>query len=318
MRTCAIYNREANDTTRHCDWLDALADQSDCDVLDRDQSRSMDELIQFAVEQRYDRVIAVGGDGTVSRLIDTIQRQAADIEIGIVPTGTGNDLARSLAIPLDSIEAAWQIAAEGESRAIDVVQMINGRTSYFINAATAGFGGRVAADMMDQSKQRWGGLAYWFTALSNIADLTEYSIEVELDSCYLKTSVFGLCVANGRFAGGGFSVAPQAMVNDGMLDVTILPVVPMIDLVATGLSHTVLNRTLHDQIQTYRSSQIRLHSDPIMPLSIDGEPTRAVDATFQVIPRSVRIAHGAEAPAIGVAVQEGSEMWKRCEQDPVG
>jgi len=85
--------------------------------------------------------------------------------------------------------------------------------------ANGGFGGRVAADLRVDDKQRWGAMAYWMTSVLELTQLTPFDLEIVLDGQrHACGEALGLAIANGRFVGGGFPIAPNATLDDGLLD----------------------------------------------------------------------------------------------------
>lgn len=184
---------------------------------------------------------------------------------------------------------------------IDVVRVFDGNTSYLINAASAGFGGQVAADIDASDKARWGAFAYWMTAITELVNLPQFDIHMELDDRTSDSRVYGLTIANGRYLGGGFPIAREAFVNDGLLDVTVIPVLPALELLAAGLNYMVGVSSGGDRLQNFRSRRVHVSSMPEMLFSIDGDPIREVEATFEVLPGALRIVPGPQAPAISDA-----------------
>jgi diacylglycerol kinase family enzyme len=182
---------------------------------------------------------------------------------------------------------------------LDVVRaVIGGQTSHLLNAASAGFGGQVAADISATDKARWGGFAYWMTAISELVNLPQFDVHLELDDQSIDASVYGLAIANGRFVGGGFPIARNAFVNDGLLDVTVIPVLPATELLAAGMSYMAGRSSGGRRLQNFRSARVHVTSKAEMMFSIDGDPIRAAEATFEVLPQALRVVVGSEAPAI--------------------
>jgi YegS/Rv2252/BmrU family lipid kinase len=251
-----------------------------------------------AMRQGARRVIVAGGDGTVSRVVDGLADDFARAELGIVPLGTGNDLARSLGIPLDDPESALTLALEGEATRIDVVRYYDGHASHFINAVTAGLGGRVAADITPENKARWGAFAYWITAGTELTDLPEYDVRLDIDQDTVALRVLGLAIANGRFVGGGFPIARDASLNDGLLDVTVIPVLPTLELLAAGLQYVAGLDPGADRIRTFKARSLSVASTPPMLFSIDGEPRREIEAAFDVMPRALQVVAGPRPGAL--------------------
>jgi len=245
-----------------------------------------------ALEQGYDRIIVAGGDGTISQVVNGVAPRFDRVELAVVPLGTGNDLARTLGIPLDQPGDALELALRGASCEIDLIHVTGAGTEYCVNAASGGIGARVAADIDPHDKVRWGAFAYWLTAVTKLIELKEYHVRLELDDQTHEMPLYGVIVANGMYVGGGFPIAPAASVRDGCLDVTVIPVLPVLELLAAGLNFT-FGRHYADRIQSFRTRRAHLVATPGMSFSIDGEPTRTIDMTFEVLPRTLRCVVGA-------------------------
>jgi YegS/Rv2252/BmrU family lipid kinase len=278
--------------------LTKLARQSGSPIVDAGSQVPLAELIRRAIAGGCERLIVAGGDGSVSHVVNALAPEFGNIELAILPTGTGNDLARSIGVFGDSLEAAWRIAVEAEATPIDIVRVSNGSVSYFVNAATGGFGGKVSTDVHAKDKERWGSVAYWITAFSKLAEVDPYNIRLEMDNETISLPLFSVAIANGRFVGGGFPISPSAYVNDGLLSVTTIPVLPPLELLAAGVDFTLGRNQAATPAKTYLTTRVRIHSEPDMPISLDGEPTCAIDATFEVIPRVLPIACGQAAVAV--------------------
>ena len=117
-------------------------------------------------------------------------------------------------------------------------------------------------------------------------------------TCRLRLRLSGVAVANGRFVGGGFPIAPYALLNNGFMDVTTVPVLPTIELMAAGMNFLLTRDHRNDRVRTYRVKRLHLVSEPPMPFSVDGEPIRPFDATFEVMPAALRIVTGVAPPAL--------------------
>ena len=198
MKTCTIINGRSGDADRFQSRLIGLARDGGSQLLRMQPDQPLDDLVRQAQSWGCQRLIAAGGDGTVSALLNAWERDRSDLELAIIPSGTGNDLARSLGIPLDSIDEAWRIATQVDAVPIDVVRVTDGETSFMINAATGALGGQIAEQVLSEEKRRWGAFAYWIHAVSRMADPDEFKVELELDDQTLKLDTYGIGIANGR------------------------------------------------------------------------------------------------------------------------
>lgn len=293
MKTCLIFNPQAGTAARIKDFLLHLTGNQRCELRPTSLERGAAEIAREAVKEGFDRLLVAGGDGTVSQAVNGIAPDFDAVELAVLPFGTGNDLARSLGVGADVIDHACEAAFESRVEPIDVIRVdSDGTTSWCVNVAHGGLGGRVAADVQAADKQRWGSLAYWMTSVSRMIDLHEYQVHLDLDDRQIETRTVGVAIANGRYVGGGFPISPRAVLNDGLLDITTVPVLPTVELMAAGLNFTLGRDQHEDRVRHYRSRRVHLTSVPSMSFSIDGEVVRPLDATFEVVPRALRVVVG--------------------------
>ena len=288
-RSCLLFNSSAGSAERVGEEIHRFVEQSGCRLLTTEKPGDAPRLTRQAVEEGFDRLIVAGGDGTFSQVAAALAPDFACVELALVPLGTGNDLARSLAIADGDVKAALYTALNGDVRTVDIVRITNGETFYMVNAASGGIAGKVAADVDDESKHLLGPFAYWLTAVGELADLQQYEVELTLDDRRLDLQVFGLYIMNGRFVGGGFEVAPTARLDDGLLDVTTIPAMPPLDVLAAGLNYALGQDQFDPRLANYRATRVHLKSAPDMHFSIDGEPKCRVEATFEALPGALRV-----------------------------
>ncbi len=307
MRICLIFNPQAGTAERIKDFLLHLTSDYRCELRPTSREHGASAIASEAAQEGFDRIVVAGGDGSVNEAINGIAPHFDAVELGVLPFGTGNDLARSLGILPEDMEAACRFAFGPHVAAIDVVKVSSDHgKSYCVNAANGGVGGRVSIDVRAEDKQRWGPMAYWMTSLSRLIDLQEFSVSMQLDDHTMDFTTLGLAVANGRYVGGGFPIAPRALLNDGLLDVTVLPVLPMFELMAAGLNFTLGREHRDARVQHYRARRVRIHAEPDMPFSIDGETVVRMDATFEALPLALRVVVGRDAPGLNPVLPDGS------------
>ena len=306
MKTSVLFNANAGAAGNSERVYHRCMALSQCDFRATYDADDVGQQVRSAIDQGAKRIIVAGGDGTVSQVIDELADDFTQADLAILPLGTGNDLARSLGIPLDNIDAALSLAHSGVSIPVDVVRVFDGKTSYLINAASAGFGGQVAVNISATDKARWGAFAYWMTAVTEIVNLPQFDIHVKLDDRSFDSRVYGLTIANGRYLGGGFPIAREAFVNDGLIDVTVIPVLPALELLAAGLNYMMGISSGGNRLLNFRAKRVQVTSTPEMLFSIDGDPVREVDATFEVLPQALRIVAGPQAPAFSNDFSSGA------------
>lgn len=294
-KICLIYNAHAGSATNIHSVLTRYASRVMGDICPAEGPEHTRKLAQDALDRGFDRLVVAGGDGTVNTVINAIAPRFHEIELALLPFGTGNDLARSLDIPLDDMDEAVRLAFRADAVPIDLGHVEGERETYFINAASGGVGGTVASDIASAEKVRWGAFAYWRTAITKLAQLSEFQVQVQFDETPIQLPLYGLVVANGRFVGGGFEIAPRARLNDGLLDITTIPVLPPTELLTAGLNFGLQRFEQAPSIKFYRARRIVISSNPAIPFSVDGEPMRTYNASFEVVPNALRVVVGPEA-----------------------
>jgi diacylglycerol kinase (ATP) len=236
-------------------------------------------------------IVAAGGDGLCNEILNGIVPPRDDVALGLLPLGTGNDLARTLRIPRQP-ERAAALLATGSARTIDVVRATrdgDARSSrYFVNVALAGFGARV--HLTPANKRRWRSLAYLRAAVGSLHTLRPRSFELQPKGAETGTShsAYLVAVANGRYMGGGIPIAPEAELDDGRLDVVVVPVMS-----ASGLARTVPRilagrHARSGRVVVFRCADVQLTGEPGGCLNLDGEIVEWSGARFQILPRSLR------------------------------
>lgn len=278
-----------------------LARELDCRVERTRQAGDALKLARSAAVDERPVVMAAGGDGTVAEviqgLVDGSDEDGVSPSLIILPLGTGNDLARCLEIPLE-LEPALALAAEDEAgvpRSLDVMEVaLDGESFLAVNAVVIGNGGRLG-DLLDpEMKARWGPLSYLRSAGEVAFDLAPAPVTLELDGGTPQAGeILNLVVANGRYAGGGISIAPGADPSDGRLEVVEVLPAPLPDLLA--LLPTLLREQDPDaDIYRHRSAssvRVRTRDGELIPVSVDGEnrEAREIDVTIRPARLQVRV-----------------------------
>ncbi|MCM2370311.1 diacylglycerol/lipid kinase family protein [Aporhodopirellula aestuarii] len=269
--------------------------------LERLARASGDQLIKLDSEGRWlmrlssldtPRLCIYGGDGTLSSVIAQLEREdlLGRFELGLIPGGTGNDFARSIGLHGLSLAEAYRYATSADAVPVDLIDVLNGTSRLIVNAATAGFGGLVSGDVTEADKRRWGAMAYWVAAFTHLTSLPQYSIELNLDDGRGGNfDVFGLAITSGRYVGGGFPVSPDAIVNDGLLNVTVIPVMPVGELLAAGVDFTLNRNSEPRRIVTFKTRSVHVTATPRLPYSLDGESQQSEHAEFAIRPAAVNV-----------------------------
>jgi len=259
-----------------------------------DAGRLADEARRLGIE----RVVAGGGDGTINEVAGGLLAAAGSEvapALAIVPLGTANDFAHACRIPLDA-EAALQLAARVEPRPSDVGRA-GGRA--FINVATGGFGTEITVETRPELKKFLRGAAYLVTGLSHLAELQPVEASFSGPDFSWAGRLLVLAVGNGRQAGGGHVLCPEAMLDDGLLDVSILPEPPPGE--RTGVLRDLLRegkKALWRLAVSARLPWLQLEAPKPLQVNLDGEPISGASLRFEVLQGALRACLPEDAPVI--------------------
>jgi diacylglycerol kinase (ATP) len=293
MRICIILNARAGSAAAATELRAALAGRGDIGLYEPDSVEAVRNCVAEALIPSCETVVAAGGDGTIHNIVNALAADLERVRLGVLPFGTGNDLARTLAIPADPL-AALALLDQGTERRLDLIRVETaGRSCYCVNVAAGGFTGQLQESLTDDLKARWGPIAYVRGAASVLPNLTGYHTTLSLDDGVTEQiNALNVLVANGRMAGGGLRVAPLANPEDGLLDVVTVFYRPLLDL--TGVAALLLagDYTQSDYVLHRRGRRVHIASTPGMWFSIDGELLASEDIAFAVRPRSLRVIVG--------------------------
>ena len=244
-------------------------------------------LAQEALRDEVDVVVAAGGDGTINEVVTGVMQTSEQppVAIGVVPFGTANDFANGCGIPIGDPLAALKLIASAESVPIDIA-CCNDR--YFVNVASGGFGAEVTATTPPELKRALGGAAYSLMGLVTAMKMEPYHARVTIPNGeVVEAELFVVAVGNGRQAGGGYRVAPDALLNDGLLDV--MGIVDL-DVKQLGAVFSELNDMTAPQnryVKYARLAAFRIDSDQPLQMNLDGESLRDTSFDFRILPRAL-------------------------------
>ncbi len=243
-------------------------------------------LAEGFANKGYQRVVAVGGDGTVHEVINGLV--GTDTTLAYIPAGTGNDFVRSLGIGSDPREALSIINSpeKGVEVTIDL-GVVNGR--YFMNAAGVGYDADVVNDTNSRPKYLGGPIPYIMSVLRQLVHYSPKPVEIVLDEMVVTTRVLLVAAGNGAYYGGGMCICPEADLHDGKLEVCIARDLGRLE--ALGLLTKVFNgsHVEHPKVDTYRVSKLMINAETPLALQTDGEVIGTTPAMFQSEPGAIRV-----------------------------
>jgi len=231
------------------------------------QPKEATSLTLKGLEDGFDTIVAVGGDGTINEVAMGIIQKGHGA-LGIIPGGTGNDLARSLNIPLDPEDALYTLLS-GEKKHIDYGR-INGR--FFLNVASMGLDADIVKRTEDVKKVVKGKIAYTIGLLITLVVYKPQKLIVELDNEVLEIDAMLTAVANGKYYGGGMKICPMAVLDDGSFHVVVVKKLSKLKLLRFfPLVFKGTHVKLTDLVQVYSSKRVKLRFDKELLLNIDGD-----------------------------------------------
>jgi diacylglycerol kinase (ATP) len=239
------------------------------------------------------RVVVVGGDGSVNEAVNGIAG-ARDVELAIIPRGTGWDFVRGLGIPR-GLDDAIATALRGEVRELDLGRATyrswagGEQQAYFANVASAGISGAIARRANDTSKALGGKVSYYWATLSVYVRWQTDVMRVSVDDEHREGRMIDVVVANGRSIAGGMMLCPQAMPDDGIFDVLLIGDVTTRDLLFV-LPKTYRGKHLpHPRLELLRGRTIALDADEPLPVELDGEQPGTTPVRFEIVPKALRV-----------------------------
>ena len=212
----------------------------------------------------FEKVVALGGDGTVNEVGEGVV--GTDAIFGVIPLGSGNDFAKMLNISANGGKSIDTLL-NGKIRNIDVIQ-VNDRIS--LNTAGVGFNG-VVSEVAGKVKFLRGLSVYIFSVVKTAIRYKAIPLKITVDDRVVEDNIFMVSVCNSKSEGGGFIVAPDAEIDDGILDVTIMRDASLLKLLLNIRSALNGNLNKLDEVETIRGENIIIESKLPMPLHVDGE-----------------------------------------------
>lgn len=251
-------------------------------------------LVNEALAAGYPTLIAGGGDGTLRDVAEAMALAKTQASLALLPLGTANDFARAAGVALEP-QAALALLDE-PAQPIDLGE-VDGQV--FLNMATGGFGSNVTANTSEELKRVLGGAAYFLTGLTRFAEVRSSFGRFAGPDFDWEGEFLALGIGNGRQAGGGHVLCPQAQVNDGLLDVCIVPAATdVVGTLGTLLSGGI--NGLQSVAVSARVPWLEVEAPEGLDLNLDGEPMESRQLRFVALPAALRV----HLPAQSALLQE--------------
>jgi YegS/Rv2252/BmrU family lipid kinase len=270
---------------------------ADFDIVTTHAVGGATELAWQGIERGYGRILAVGGDGTINEVVNGIKGAESElgrrVQLGVMPLGTGSDFVKALdGVEANDIAGGVRRAVGSRTRAVDLgrVRVGDNAPRFFINALGTGLDAQVAAESLKLTKLK--GLAVYLVAIIRaLANYKAHPMTVEYDGSRLHRRLLFASSANGRCQGGGFWLTPDALIDDGLLDLCMIDnmrldeIIRHIPKLMEG-THVGLR-----QVTMARARNIHISCAAPMPVATDGEviATDARQIEVEVLPSALEV-----------------------------
>jgi YegS/Rv2252/BmrU family lipid kinase len=241
-----------------------------------------------------DPLIAAGGDGTLNEVVNGILTATARPRLGVLPLASGGDFARGIGVK--DVRAAVEALAAGGWRSIDAFRARflgpGGERveRCFLNAASFGLGAIAAAGVRGWKRAAPGRVRYLAAAIPALASGRGFQVSLYLDDAPLgRFDVTTVAVANGQYQGGGIRIAPEAALDDGLADVTMVERVGLAEVAAhlpilySGALYS------HPKVRHWRAARVRAEAEGEVRVELDGEPVGTLPLEIEALPGALRV-----------------------------
>jgi len=247
------------------------------------QKKEGEPLAKRAVEDGFEKIVAVGGDGTIYEVLNGIIGKS--VSLGIIPSGTGNDFARCLGIGLN-VEEALDIVVYGQEKSVDC-----GRANerYFINVAGIGFDTETLKEVERLKKYLSGKWAYIAGVLKTLLTYKFKKTEIIIDGQVIHSEVLLIAIANGSSYGGGMKIAPDAINDDGLFDVCVIHRISKLKILK--VFPTIFSgKHIHiKEVNMYKAKKISINSQLPTPVNLDGDIVGYTPLLLEIIPNAIKV-----------------------------
>jgi YegS/Rv2252/BmrU family lipid kinase len=253
----------------------------------------------------FDLVVLGGCDGTIHSAAEALLQSR--LPLGLLPLGTANDLARSLAIPLE-LPGAFAVLRAGHRRRIDL-GTVNGH--YFLNAVHIGLGAAVTRELTPAVKKTWGVLSYGRALTAALSRRRSFRVTIDADGSRRSMRSIHIGIGNGRFYGGGNVIDAESSIDEGLLHLYSIEPQSVWEL-ATLAPLVRLGRQRQSQ-RTFATSGrvIELRTRPTMEVLTDGEPTTVTPARLEVLPGALEVVAPPRQPPDRATDEEAGTKERR-------
>lgn len=275
----------------------ARAEETECFIFPTNAEGKYDEIRQKIMQEGITDVVVAGGDGTISSVVNDLRD--THVNFGLIPCGSGNGLAFSAGISKKPAKALDNIFS-GIPVSTDAF-IINQHFSCMLSGL--GFDAQVAHDFAKQKKR--GLISYIKQTYNNFLKAKPYTFIISADGKKVNTEAFFISIANSNQFGNQFTIAPQASLNDGLLDIVAVQKMSKLQMLFSVL-HQITNGKVKERLYTknkviyYQTPKLIIENPGHAPLHVDGDPKETAPVfEISIIPGAFRLIRPLKFPTPG-------------------
>lgn len=255
----------------------------------------VERLAREAAEGGAGIVAALGGDGTVSLAANGILGTGA--ALAALPAGTGDDFAKG--IGAGKLDAAVELLANPKTVDLDVIEVTTGADKRsFLNIAGAGFDSEVNETANGMTVKLGATGTYVAALLKTLSRFSPASFTIQVDDERMELDAMLVEVGSGRWTGGGMKVLPDALMNDGLLDVCIVEALSKPAFLRAFPRVFVGSHTTHPRVRMRRGSRVQVEANRRVLVYADGELVGSLPAIFEIHPAALPVVVGPDAKGV--------------------
>tara|TARA_Y100000991_G_C21931444_1_gene331021 strand:- start:109 stop:1008 length:900 start_codon:yes stop_codon:yes gene_type:complete len=251
------------------------------------------ELAQQFSRDKYDVIVAVGGDGTLNEVVNGMIHTSSNAILGHIPMGTANDFSKTIELNKD-IDQFISLLNNNATKTIDIgkVTCLTKKEKivrYFINIADAGLGGYVANSLNKSKKLLGPNFTYFQAIIKGIIRFKKPLVNIKIGNITYEGKLMSIAICNGTTFGSGLIISPEAILDDGKFHITLLGDVTLLDYFKNLKKLKKGIKLTHPHIHYYSADKVQLKTDEICEIEADGEHVGKGESIFEILPKAIKI-----------------------------
>jgi YegS/Rv2252/BmrU family lipid kinase len=249
------------------------------------RANQLDDVFRRIHTHEYRKFIAAGGDGTIHTMVNAMVRNNIDMPLAIFPAGTANDFASYMDLP-NKLDDMIDIAL-AEKYTLSDVGVANGRC--FVNVLAMGMLADISQKTDPNLKNTLGVISYYLKGVQELPNLHPLSVRISCEAFNLEAGIYFMLVMNGRSAGGFRRIAPDAVMNDGLLDVMIFREMPIMELAPLLIAVMTGQHPINRNVISFKTDALRVESNQTIATDMDGEQGGQLPVEISVLHKRLRV-----------------------------